>query len=423
MKLNSIIFLIAILIAAHCNVNNSNADNWPQWRGPTGDSVVAPGAYPTEFSKDENVLWKIKLPGLGSSTPVVWDKKIFVTGGDNGNDSVQSYDWNGKLNWKTTFGPERPGKHKNGSGSNSSPITDGKNIYVYFKSGTVASLTLDGKLNWKLNLQEKFGEDTLWWDLGTSPVLAGGNLVIAVMQEGESYIVALNLEDGSVNWKADRTFPVQKESGQSYTTPIVTEIDGQETIVIWGADRLSGHHPKDGKLIWKCEGFNPEDNPMWRVIASPGVTNGIAVVPYGRTKFCAGVKLGGSGDITSTRRLWERNDLGADCPTPVGRDGKMIVLSDKGQLNYLNAETGKDFWQDAIPRARAKYYSSPILAGDLLYCAREDGVVAVIQIDENGMEVVSQNDMGEKIAATPVFSSGRILLRGADHLFCIGTDN
>ena len=418
MKLNSLFFLIVISIAA-----NGNADNWPQWRGPTGDSVVSTGIYPTEFSKEENVRWKIKLPGLGSSTPVVWDKNIFVTGGDNGNDSVQSYDWNGKLNWKMTFGPERPGKHKNGSGANSSPITDGENVYVYFKSGTVASLTLDGKLNWKLNLQEKFGEDTLWWDLGTSPVIAGENLVIAVMQEGESYVVALNLEDGSVNWKADRTFPVQKESGQSYTTPIVTEIDGQETIVIWGADRLSGHDPKNGKLIWKCEGFNPEDNPMWRVIASPGITNGIAVVPYGRTKFCAGVKLGGSGDITSTRRLWERNDLGADCPTPVGRDGKMIVLSDKGQLNYLNAETGKDFWQDEIPRARPKYYASPILAGDLLYCAREDGVVTVVKIKDTGMEVVSQNDMGEKLAATPVFCDGRILIRGADHLYCIGTRN
>ena len=101
----------------------------------------------------------------------------------------------------------------------------------------------------------------------------------------------------------------------------------------------------------------------------------------------------------------------------------MIVLSDKGQLNYLDAETGKDFWQDAIPRARAKYYSSPILAGDLLYCAREDGVVTVIKVNDNGMEIVAQNDMGEKIAATPVFSDGRILLRGAEHLYCIGSDN
>ena len=411
-------FLITILFFA---LNHSAlADNWPQWRGPAGTGVAEGGDFPTEFSSSKNVLWKVKLPGAGSSTPIVWEDQIFVTGGNQGQDSVQAYNWQGELVWQKTLGPERPGKHKNGSGSNSSPITDGKNLYVYFKSGTVASLTLAGELNWKINLQEKFGEDTLWWDLGTSPVLAGGNVVIAVMQEGESYVVALKPSDGSVSWKVDRTFPVQTESGQSYTTPLVMEIDGQETLVIWGADRLTGHDPKDGKVLWTCGGFNPEDKPMWRVIASPGITEGVAVIPFGRTKFCAGVQLGGSGNITEGGRLWERDDLGADCPTPVGRDGKMFVLSDRGQINCIQATTGKDIWVDAIPRARAKYYSSPILAGNLLYCAREDGVLTVVKVGEDGMEVLSQNEMGERLAATPVPVNGKLLVRGREHLFCIG---
>ena len=411
-------FLIPILFFA---LNHSAlADNWPQWRGPQGTSVAQEGDYPTEFSSSQNVLWKVKLPGAGSSTPIVWDDQIFVTGGNQGQDSVQAYNWQGELVWQKTLGPERPGKHKNGSGSNSSPITDGKNLYVYFKSGTVASLTLAGELNWKINLQEKFGEDTLWWDLGTSPVLAGGNVVIAVMQEGESYVVALKPSDGSVSWKVDRSFPVQTESGQSYTTPFVRKIDGQDTLVIWGADRLTGHDPKDGKVLWTCEGFNPEDKPMWRVIASPGITDGIAVIPFGRTKYCAAVKMGGSGNITERGRLWERDDLGADCPTPVGRDGKVFVLSDRGQINCIQATTGKDIWVDAIPRARAKYYSSPILAGNLLYCAREDGVLTVVKVGDEGMEVLSQNDMGERLAATPVPVNGKLLVRGREHLFCIG---
>ncbi len=411
-------FLIPILFFA---LNHSAlADNWPQWRGPQGTSVAQEGDYPTEFSSSKNVLWKVKLPGAGSSTPIVWDDQIFVTGGNQGQDSVQAYNWQGELVWQKTLGPERPGKHKNGSGSNSSPITDGKNLYVYFKSGTVASLTLQGKLKWKINLQEKFGEDTLWWDLGTSPVLAGGNVVIAVMQEGESYVVALKPSDGSVAWKVDRSFPVQTESGQSYTTPFVRKIDGQDTLVIWGADRLTGHDPKDGKVLWTCEGFNPEDKPMWRVIASPGITEGIAVIPFGRTKYCAAVKMGGSGNITERGRLWERDDLGADCPTPVGRDGKVFVLSDRGQINCIQATTGKDIWVDAIPRARAKYYSSPILAGNLLYCAREDGVLTVVQVGDEGMEILSQNDMGERLAATPVPVNGKLLVRGREHLFCIG---
>lgn len=398
------------------------ADNWPQWRGPDGTSFAKAGEYPAKFSNTENVLWKVKLPGKGSSTPAVWEDKIFVTSGNAGQDGIEAYDWEGKLLWSKTLGEERPGKHKNGSGSNPSPITDGKNIFVYYKSGTVASLTLDGKLNWKINLQEKYGEDTLWWDLGSSPAFSGGNIVIPVMQEGDSYLIALKQSDGSVAWKVDRTFKVQKETGQSYTTPFVTKIDGKEAIVIWGADRLTAHDPEDGKTIWTCEGFNPEDKAMWRVIASPAYTDGIAVIPFGRTKFTAGVKLGGSGNVTKTARLWERNDMGADCPTPVARDGKAYVLSDRGQINCIDVKTGKDIWKGAIPRSSAKYYSSPILAGNILYCAREDGVVAAVKVGDKGMEVLSQNDMGERVAAAPVPINNKLLIRGVEHLFCLKSE-
>ncbi|MDF1813717.1 MAG: PQQ-binding-like beta-propeller repeat protein [Verrucomicrobiales bacterium] len=396
------------------------ADNWPQWRGEGGLSLAKPGDYPSEFSNTKNVLWKAKLPGVGSSTPAVWEDRIFVTSGSDGQDAVLCYDWEGNLQWGQTLGAERPGKHKNGSGSNPSPITDGRNVFVYYKSGTLASLTVDGKLNWKIDLQEQYGEDTLWWDLGTSPVFSGENIVVAVMQEGESYVVALKQSDGSEVWKVDRTYEVQKETGQSYTTPYVTTIDGVDTIVIWGADHLTGHDPATGKTLWTCGGFNPDDKAMWRVIASPAFTEGIAVVPYGRTKFCAGVKMGGTGDITETARLWERNDLGADCPSPVGRNGKVYLLNDRGKITCIDAKTGKDIWEGAIPRAAAKYYSSPILAGDLLYCGREDGMLATVKISDTGMEVLSQNEMGERIAAAPVPVNGRLLVRCVDHLYCIG---
>lgn len=418
MKHSIAAFALALGLAAPATL--VKAKDWPQWRGPEASSVAEPGAYPTKFSPTENVIWKLKLPGVGSSTPAVWGERLFVTCGIDGQDGVLAIDWNGKELWRKTLGPERAGKHKNGSGSNPSPITDGKNVVVYYKSGTVASLSLEGEVKWQTNLQKRFGEDTLWWDLGTSPVFAGGNIVVAVMQEGDSYLVALNPADGSVVWKVDRTFPVEKESGQSYTTPYLTEIDGQETLVVWGADRLTGHDPKNGKTLWTCGGFNPEDKPMWRVIASPAFTDGIAVVPYGRTKFSAGVKLGGSGDITAKARLWERSDLGADCPTPVGHGGRVYLLSDRGKIHCLDAATGKDLWEGAIPRASANYYSSPILAGNLLYCAREDGMVAVVKAGDTGMELLSENEMGERIVAVPVPVRNRLFVRGVDHLYCFG---
>lgn len=409
------LFALSLLTPA-----SQSATNWPQWRGPTGDSVASEGAYPTKFSASEGVLWKLPLPGVGSSTPAVWEDRIFLTCGIEGQDGVLACDWDGKILWQNTLGLERAGKHKNGSGSNPSPITDGKQVVVYYKSGTLASFTLDGTLNWQTNLQERYGEDTLWWDLGTSPVFVGDRIVVAVMQEETSYVVALNSADGSEAWKVDRNFPVQKETGQSYTTPYLTEIDGKETLVIWGADHLTGHDPQTGATLWTCGGFNPEDKPMWRVIASPAFTDGIAVVPYGRTKFVAAVKLGGAGDITKTARLWEREGLGADCPSPVGKDGKVYLLSDRGQINCLEASTGSDLWEGAIPRASANYFSSPILAGDLLYCAREDGVVAVVKVSASGMETLAQNEMGERLVGAPVPVRGRLLLRGAEHLYCLG---
>lgn len=412
-------FLLSLSLLVAISTLAFSAENWPQWRGPDGVSLAGSGEYPTEFSAEKNVLWKAELPGVGSSTPIVWGDQIFVTSGIDGDDGITAYDWNGEVVWQETLGTERPGKHKNGSGSNPSPITDGKQLVVYYKSGTVASLTLDGELQWKTNLQERYGEDTLWWDLGTSPIFADGKIVIAVMQEGDSYVVALDPKNGSEVWKVDRTFPVREETGQSYTTPYLTEIDGQETIVIWGADRLTGHDPADGKTLWTCGGFNPEDKAMWRVIASPGFTEGIAVVPYGRTGFTAGVKMGGSGNITDSARLWTRDDVGADCPTPVARNGRAYLLTDRGEIHCIDAKTGKDIWKDKIPRAAAKYYSSPILAGNVLYCAREDGTLTTVEVGENGMKVLSQNDMGERLAAAPVPVRDKLLVRGVGHLFCL----
>ena len=137
-----------------------------------------PGDYPVKFSSTEGVAWKAKLPGVGTSTPAVWGDRIFVTCGIKGDggevrDGVMCFDMNGKELWRHEFGPERKGKNQHASGSNPSPVTDGENLVVYYKTGTLACLDLAGKEKWKINLQDKYGKDTLWWDLGTSPVLAG----------------------------------------------------------------------------------------------------------------------------------------------------------------------------------------------------------------------------------------------------------
>ncbi len=178
-----------ILIVLLCLPAMLTADNWPQWRGPAGNGVAAPGDYPVSFSDTENVRWKVRLPGRGSSTPAVWDDRIFVTGPAGGKDVVQCFDRNGKELWRAAFGPLSKARHKAGTSANSSPVTDGKTVFAYFKSGAVAALDFAGKVLWQDNLQDRYGKSTLWWDLGTSPVLTRDSLVIAVMQAGDSFLI------------------------------------------------------------------------------------------------------------------------------------------------------------------------------------------------------------------------------------------
>jgi len=395
------------------------AENWPQWRGPLGTGVAAAGQYPVKFSPQEGVAWKVDLPGKGSSTPAVWNDRIFLTCAIDEEDGVVCYDMQGKELWRKKLGEERPGKHRNGSGSNPSPVTDGKHVIGYFKSGTLACFDLEGKQQWKINLQEEFGPDTLWWDLGTSPVFANGCAVVAVVHTGDSYLAAFDLNTGEVKWKVPRKYECEEESDQTYSTPVVVKSDGKEVIVTWGADHLTGHDAADGKLLWESGNFNPENARAWRTIASVTVANGVAVVPYGRGKFLAGVRISGAGDITKSNRMWTKENIGADVPTAATRDGKVFVLGDTGHLTCVAIESGDALWSADLPRNRNKFYASPILAGDKLYCIREDGTVFVGQISDTGYKELAANEMGERIIACPVPVRGGLLIRGEEHLYRI----
>jgi outer membrane protein assembly factor BamB len=397
-------------------------ENWPQWRGPLGTNVAPDGDYPVKFSGTDGVAWTVQLPGKGTSTPAVWGDRIFLTCAIDGQDGVLCFDLNGKELWRKQLGRERPGKHRNGSGSNPSPVTDGKHVVVYFKSGTLASFTPEGKEEWKFNVQDKFGEDTLWWDLGTSLVIADGRAILAVIQGGEAYLAALNLDSGDTAWFTPRQYECPEECDNSYSTPQVVNVGGKNVIVTWGADHLTGHDARTGKLLWECGGFNPQNEANWRTIASPTVSDGVAVVPYGRGSYLAGVRVDGAGDVTKTHRLWENSERGqsTDVPSPIIEGGKIYVLNDTGKITCLDLQTGKERWSAELPKNRAKFYASPVLAGDKLYCVREDGAAFVGQVSDDGFKQLAENDLGEHVIATPVPIRSGLLVRGEEHLFRIG---
>ncbi|MEO0477158.1 MAG: hypothetical protein AAF085_14495 [Planctomycetota bacterium] len=208
---------------------------------------------------------------------------------------------------------------------------------------------------------------------------------------------------------------------------MVAEIDGKTQIVTWGADHLTGHGV-DGKLIWTCAGFNPEDKAMWRVIASHGITNGHAVVPYGRGDFIAFVKLGGKGDITKTAHIAEHvvgKGKGSDVPSPIAVDGKAYVLTDNGTFKCYDITTGKMLWDEPfkLPRAAGKYYSSPVKAGNLFYFSHEKGIIHVARETDNGLELVKTNEMPERQIATVVPINDHILLRSETKLYYFKSNN
>ncbi|BCX46152.1 serine /threonine protein kinase [Haloferula helveola] len=402
------------------------AADWPAWRGPNQNGSVEIDSAPSKFAGDKGVLWKAELPGRACSTPIVAKERIFVSAPIDGKDGLVAFDMQGKELWRTSLGKIRPGRGQRvGSSANSSPVTDGESVFAYFKSGELAAFDFEGKLLWKTNLFERFGEDKLWWDVGTSPVLAGGRVVVSVMQtDGNSYMVSFDKKSGEVAWKVDREFDTAKESGDSYTTPLVLDLDGKETIVNWGADHLTGHAADDGSLLWTCGGFNPEKVGMWRVIASAVATDGIAVVPYARGGQLAGVKLGGSGDITDSAFLWKKKDLGTDAASPAAHDGKVYLLTDsgkdRGQITCLDAKSGDVLWESKLPKGAQIYYSSPVLAGNVLYCVREDGVLFAAKVTDEGLEDIVEVETGQSVIASPVVLDGKLLIRGDRSLICYG---
>lgn len=412
--------LLTLSVVVGCHAVSAQLDHWPSWRGPTSNLVAPAGDYPVNLDPTKNAKWKVELPGKGSSTPCVWGDRIFITCDIDGQDGLLCYDLNGRELWRQKLGEQRPGKHRNASGSNPTPVTDGQRVFVYYKSGTVAAFDFDGKPLWRENLQEKYGKDTLWWDLGTSPVLAGTNVVIAVMHEGESYLVALDQVSGAVAWRTLRNFKCERESDQAYTTPIVTEIDGEQQIVTWGADHLTGHNLK-GELLWTCGGLNPNNAPMWRAIASHAISEGHTIVPFGRGENVAFIKLGGEGDITAKAHVGSDGGkgIGSDVPTPIAVDGRAYLLTDKGLVICYDITTGKRLWDEPfeLPRDASKYYSSPVKAGDRFYFAREDGVIHVAEETKDGMKLLASNEMPERQIATIVPINDHILLRSEKTLY------
>jgi outer membrane protein assembly factor BamB len=394
-------------------------EEWPGWRGPAQNLLVNGTGFPTHWNRNENIVWKVAVPGWGTSTPAVSGDQIFVNFCDEERNGVVCFDRAGQQQWLTRLGKAVANRNQKASGANPSPVTDGEHVFAYFRSGEVACLDTAGSVVWQVNTQERYGPDALWWDLGTSPVLTENLVVIAVMHQGPSYVVALDKKSGEEAWKADRNVEAPGEARDSYTTPIVVDRDGRETVIVLGADHVTAYDATNGQEIWRVAGLNPRRQGNFRSIASPLVMGDFLYAPYCRGETLTAIRLGGSGDVTDTHVVWRIESTASDVPSPVGDGQRLYLCSDRGDVSCLEAATGKEIWTERLPRNRFPFSSSPVLADGKLYCTREDGTTFVVQVGEQP-KLLSTNELDEFTYATPVFVDGRILMRTAEFLFCIG---
>ena len=412
--------------ALAADVDSRQSSPWPQWRGAQQNGVAMGTGFPKSWAEKQGIVWKIDLPGRGGSTPVIAAEHAFLTTGTNsggedpeaaGENLLVAVNLNsGKQTWTAKLGSDRGGKHRKGSGANPSAVTNGRHIFAYFRSGDLGCVNLEGETQWHVNLQDKFGADTLWWDLGSSPTLINDLVVVAVMQSEISYVVALKQASGEVVWKVDRNLGAPREAAQSYATPIALEDRGM--IAVMGADHLTIHSVTDGRELGRVGGFNPSQEQFFRSISSPVAVGDLIVCPYSRGATVTTCRI---SDVVDGKQrdsvVWHRDDLGSDVPTPAIHDGRVYVVGDskarKGAISAVDVETGKTIWTVQIPKSRIGFSSSPLIADNHLYVTGEDATTYVIGPIDSGQPKLLQSN---RLADNDPFTVSSLVPVGDDLL-------
>jgi len=399
----------------------AQAGDWPQWRGPDLNGVSKETNLPVRWTTEENVTWKLPMPSRTGATPIIWGENIFLNVGEGENLELWCLDRNkGEPRWKRPLAPGNFRINKQNM-SSPSPATDGKSVWVMTGTGILKAFDFEGKELWAREIQKDYGKFGLNWGYASSPLLYEDALFVQVLHgmktDDPSYILRIDKKTGKTVWRVERPTEAVVESPDSYTTPALLRYGDQVEIVITGGDVITGHDPKTGQELWRGGGFNPGNNPMHRIIASPVVYDGLIYAPT-RVRPLLVYKAGGRGDVSQSHRVWAFEN-GPDVPTPV-TDGKYFYsVGDRGIVWCLDAKTGKEVWTGGQRIKPAIYSSSPVLADGKIYISNEEGLTTVLKAGPQ-FEVLAENALSEYTLSSPAISDGQIFLRTEKHLYCIG---
>ncbi len=402
------------------SVSVVRADNWPQWRGPNLNGTSAEKNLPLKWTAEENVSWKMTMPGASGSTPVVWRDRIFLNVADDDDIYLWCVDrTKGALAWKKLLGSGNVKMRKHNM-SSPSPVTDGKSVYVMTGTGLLKGFDFSGNPLWSRDIQKDYGEFGLNWGYASSPLLHEDSLYVQVLHgmktDEPSYVLRIDKKNGKTIWKVDRPTNAQRESPDSYSTPGLLRHGKNVEIVITGGDSATGHDLATGKELWRANGLNPDQNPFYRIVASPVIFADVIYTPT-RVKPLLAFRAGGRGDITTSHLLWSTPN-GPDVPTPV-TDGKYFyVINDRGVVWCLDAKTGKEIYGPERIKSGI-YSSSPVLADGKIYITNEDGITSVIKAGP-AFELLAENPLNDFCLSSPAISDGQIFIRTSQNLYAIG---
>ena len=446
-----LVIVVVTLCLSTVTLVGTNEDNWPQWRGPNMTSVVADDPnLPDTWSTTENVEWKINVPGLGWSSPIVWNDTVFVTSvvSDNEYESPRpglylpesgvdrppdllpgNHRWmvyavdleSGTIKWERVAheGPTRSPRHPKNSFASATPVTDGERLYVLFGNLGVFTYDMSGNLLWSHQLEPR--ADKWGWGAGSSPSLLEDQLIILHDNEEESYIASLDVETGKENWHHVR------DEVSAWSTPVVWRNVLRTEIITIGKKKVRSYDPS-GKLLWYFSGRmtevtvpTPIPDPQMVYVSSGYVADAHRPV--------YAIRPGASGDITlgpeerSNKFIaWYRPTVGSYNPSPI-RYGKFYyTLLDGGFLTAHDAMTGEPaYGRQRIGRG-ATFTASPWAYNGKIFAMSEDGDTFVIEAGPQ-FKVLGQNSLDEMTLATPAIVGNSLIVRTASKLYRISDIN
>ena len=424
--------ILLLLLSSTLMAFQTDDGTWPSWRGPTMNGHAAATANPPiEWSEDKNIKWKVELPGLGNSTPNVWDNKIILTSAVStgrkieapGRDAagkpkpnefhqllVLAYDLKtGKEIWNTKVAEAVPHAvhHPTGSFAAASTVTDGERVYAFFGSLGLFALDMDGKQLWKYELPvmqtlADFGE-------GASPALHDNVVIIPWDGEGQSFIAGVDTATGKEIWKTKR------ETNSAWTTPLIVKDADKHVVIISGTAKTHAYDVQSGKEIWSCGGMS--SNPTSSPVADENV---VFVGNSFRGKVVQAIRFqGATGDLTQTPNLlWTHQKSASYVPTPVVVGGKLYFLNNSvGVLSCLDASTGST----VLPQKRIglrTVHASPIVAAGRIYVSSREGDTVVLDPNQD-CKILASNHLNDDFGASAVAIGNSLILRGNRYLYRI----